>query len=245
MTEEETGMTGALNDAAGPIIDAGAIDRLLRDAGCDLWGAARVAPEWGPLAPDLPTAVSLGMRLRPEALAGVENGPTPAYFAEYMRVNLALNEAAARLAAGLRAGGHAAAAVPALVVDRVEPIADWGEAGIFPHKTAATQAGLGWIGKTALLVTPAFGPRIRLATVFTDLELPADEPVVEGRCGACRRCVDACPASAGRDVTWSAGMTRDELYREKACEHQLEEFGDVGEVCGICIAVCPRGAART
>jgi epoxyqueuosine reductase len=160
-----------------------------------------------------------------------------------MRVNLALNAAAARLGAGLRAGGYVAAAVPALVVDREEPVADWGDAGIFPHKTAATRAGLGWIGKTALLVTARFGPRVRFATVFTDLGLPAGEPVDTGRCGACRRCVDACPAGAGRDVAWCAGMTRDELYDEKACERQLEEFGDVGEVCGICIVVCPRGTA--
>jgi len=39
-----------------------------------------------------------------------------------------------------------------------------------PQKTIATRAGLGWIGKTALLITPQFGSAIRLNSVLTDME---------------------------------------------------------------------------
>ena len=73
--------------------------------------------------------------------------------------------------------------------------------------------GLGWIGKTALFVSPQFGPAVRLATVFTDLDLPAGDALVEGNCGDCRSCVDACPAGCGRDVQWRAGMPRSTIWQ--------------------------------
>ena len=110
----------------------------------------------------------------------------------------------------------------------------------FPHKTAATSAGLGWIGKTALFVSPQFGHAVRLATVFTDLDLPVGDAIVEGRCEDCRACVDACPACCGRDVRWRAGMARDYLFDAAACRHQMTLFENVdAQICGICIAACP------
>jgi epoxyqueuosine reductase QueG len=99
---------------------------------------------------------------------------------------------------------------------------------------------MGWIGKTALFVSPEFGPAVRLATVFTDLELPVGEPIRTGRCGACHDCVDACPAGCGRDVQWRAGTARDELFDARACRHQMTLFQSVDtQICGICIAACP------
>ena len=110
----------------------------------------------------------------------------------------------------------------------------------FPHKTAAASAGLGWIGKTALFVSPQFGPAVRLATVFTDLDLPVGDAIAEGRCGDCRACVDACPAGCGRDVQWRAGMARDELFDAAACRRQMALFDNIdAQICGICIAACP------
>ena len=99
---------------------------------------------------------------------------------------------------------------------------------------------MGWIGKTALFVSRDFGPAVRLTTVFTDLPLPAGEPVREGRCGTCRDCVDACPAACGRDVTWRAGMPREELFDAASCRHHMSSLHSVdAEICGICIGACP------
>ena len=214
------------------------IDALLRSNSVTHWGVANNDPPL-PLAPRLPRAISLLVSLDPAALGGVENGPTEAYFADYQRLNTTLNAAAAALVRHLEHCGHRAVAVEATLEEY--GVEDWGEAGVFAHKTAATQAGIGWIGKTALFVSPLLGPKLRLATVFTDLDLPPGTPLTVGRCARCRACVDSCPAGAGRDVQWRAGMARDLLYDEKACERHLDNFPELGGVCGVCVAVCPSG----
>ena len=52
-----------------------------------------------------------------------------------------------------------------------------------PHKTVATRAGIGWIGKCALLVTEKYGSAIRLTTVLTDMDLETDQPINGSKCG--------------------------------------------------------------
>ena len=217
------------------------IDTALSSSGVDAWGVASNETPM-PRAPLLPTAVSLLVRFDPAELEGVENGPTQAYYAGYERVNAVLAAAASALVRVLREHGCRAESVaPTIPEDEYASIEDWCNVPVFAHKTAATRAGLGWIGKTALFVSPVLGPRVRLATVFTDLTLPAGAPVESGRCGSCRLCVDACPAGAGIDVCWHAGLPREQFYDVKACEQETYKYEDLGGVCGVCIAVCPRG----
>ena len=167
---------------------------------------------------------------------GSRHGPTEDYGDEYVRLNAALDQATGDLAEELRSRGYAAETVPA-TYDGDGPGED---RHLFPHKTAATSSGLGWIGKTALFVSPGFGPAVRLATVFTDLLLPAGEPVRNSACGTCRECVAACPAGCGRDVLWRAGMKREELFDAAACRHHMTRYeGIEHQLCGICIAACP------
>ena len=146
------------------VLDRHAIGQILRTKEVDAWGVAANDPRL-PLAPDYPTAISILMRLDPLVVRGLRHGPTPDYQQEYLRVNVALDDATGTLVDVLSVHGHAAERVQATMdeTNGHQP---------FPHKTAATQAGLGWIGKTALFVSPEFGPAVRLATVFTDLELP-------------------------------------------------------------------------
>jgi epoxyqueuosine reductase len=219
---------------------------LLRDAGIDAWGVACNEPRL-PLAPELPRAVSLLKCLRPAEVEGVEDGPTQIYYRGYRRLNEALAKAADLLAQVLEGRGFRCQ----VVAPTGTKTGDRLSAGVFSHKAAATQAGLGWIGKTALFVSPEFGPRVRLATVFTDMLLEPGKPVRSGRCGKCRICVDACPAGAGRDVDWVAGMERDRLLDARACMESESRLTDwpveppdfPGCVCGICVAVCPFGRA--
>lgn len=214
------------------VLDRHAIGHVLRTKEVDAWGVAANRPRL-PLAPDLPTAIAILMRLDPLVVRGLRHGPTQHYEQEYLRVNGALDDATGTLVEVLRVHGHAA--------ERVAATTDGGNGGKpFPHKTAATSAGLGWIGKTALFVSPEFGPAVRLATVFTDLELPAGEPVRESSCKECRACVDACPAGCGRDVLWQPGMARELLFDAGACHDHMAHFTSLeSQICGICIAACP------
>ncbi|RFF26312.1 tRNA epoxyqueuosine(34) reductase QueG [Wenzhouxiangella sp. 15181] len=63
------------------------------------------------------------------------------------------------------------------------------------EKPLAEKAGLGWIGKHTLLLSRHAGSWFFLGEIYTDLELPADEPVTP-HCGTCRRCIDVCPTQA-------------------------------------------------
>jgi ferredoxin len=207
----------------------------------DEWGVAR-NPGW-PLTPSLPYVIALVGRHSPDALRSIggDRHMSQAFFDDYARLFGELDAAAAALVRLARDAGFRAIQNSNVMAGPHDdpPLPDWGDAGVFPHKTAATQAGLGWIGKTALFVSAHFGPGVRLTSVFTDMPLTPGRPITESRCGRCTTCVTACPQSAGIDVLWQAGMTRDELYDEKACEAKTYEHPEWDGTCGVCQSVCP------
>ena len=216
------------------------IDRLLYGTVVNEWGVAANAG-WE-LAPDLPLAISLVGRHLPEGLKDIEKlHMSQAFFDDYSRLFLGLDAAAATLVDYLRKQGYEAQQIGNVMSAPHDdpPVEDWGNVGVFPHKTAATQSGLGWIGKTALFVSSRFGPAVRLTTVFTDMPMASGTPITESRCGECRLCVEACPTGSGKDVLWVAGMSRDELYDEKPCEAKSYDHPEWDGACGVCQSVCP------
>lgn len=111
----------------------------------------------------------------------------------------------------------------------------------------AIQAGLGEYGRHGLLITPEFGPRVRLAKIFTDLPLTTDEPIdfgVRKFCDVCRRCSRACPPKAIPDgepsfekltVSNLDGVKKWTVDPEKCFKFWTSQGTD----CSICIRVCP------
>ena len=114
---------------------------------------------------------------------------------------------------------------------------------LFTHKMAAALAGLGWIGRNGLLISPLYGPRLSLATVLTDAPLEPDSPMVRSRCGECTLCMDFCPSHAisGRD--WTLAEPYAELVKTKSCAaHKGRARATEGKPnCGLCINICPFG----
>lgn len=112
-----------------------------------------------------------------------------------------------------------------------------------PHKTVATRAGIGWIGKSALLVTEEYGSAIRLTSILTNATLEVGRPVNISRCGDCQICKNACPAGAISGVAWEVNKDRDEFYNAFDCRRTARErSGKVGideSLCGLCILECP------
>ena len=64
------------------------------------------------------------------------------------------------------------------------------------EKALAQKAGLGWIGKNTLLLNKNAGSYFFLGEIYTDLELPIDEPEIVSHCGSCTSCMDVCPTKA-------------------------------------------------
>ena len=115
---------------------------------------------------------------------------------------------------------------------------------ILPHKTVATRAGIGWIGKCALLVTDEYGSAIRLSSILTDAPLYTVLPINKSRCGDCMVCMDTCPGFAVLGKTWEVGLYRDEFFdsvkcRKTARDRAKQRFGVNITICGKCIEVCP------
>ena len=207
-----------------------------------LWGAADLREFSTPTderGRGFSFAISWAVPVNPQIMADVRNGPNQAYADEYARLNERIDALAQELTAEIRGKGFRAQ--PLAASDRTDPVNIKGD---FPHKTAATRAGLGWIGRHCQLVTRRFGPWVRLGTVFTDMALPCKQPLERSFCGRCVRCVDACPSNALKGKTWYPGLPREELLDVRACDQwKKERYFDYhkGHVCGICSAVCPYG----
>lgn len=213
----------------------------LGSAGAGLIGFADLSALPAEVRDGFPLGISIGVPLNPMIVAQISEGPTREYSDEYDRVNARL-DAIGRLAVDrLTRDGHKSAFYPSTdhsLYDRAKLSMR------LPHKTVATRAGLGWIGKCALLITREFGPAVRITSVLTDAPLPAAAPVDASSCGKCTDCVAKCPAHAPSGQTWKAGMKRESFFDAFACQQNarammLARVGVDKTICGMCIAACP------
>ena len=172
--------------------------------------------------------ISVGFHLSDAILEEIQNQPTPLYFHHYQRVNILLDTIGLIVASAIQGLGYQAMPIPA------SQIVDWKtQKGHLSHKHVASAAGLGWIGRNNLLVNDAFGSRIRLVTVLTDLPLVISPPSIKD-CGSCLNCLSVCPAGAIK--------VRQEEFDHLRCYEQLRTFAKTlhfsHNICGVCVKAC-------
>ena len=185
--------------------------------------------------------IAIGVALNPAVIKTIKNGPNLLYEREYIRVNQLLDSLGKSAVDYVQKKGYQAQAISSTISTDLNDLVDLST--LLPHKTVATRAGLGWIGKSALLITREYGSAIRLTTVLTDMKLVTGEPVEISYCGKCQNCVQVCPGQAILGKEWHKGLKRDQIYDAFKCRDAIIKM--IGPlrithfICGQCIAACP------
>jgi epoxyqueuosine reductase QueG len=187
----------------------------------------------------LPSGISIALRIPPEIIRAIANGPTLAYHDTYHALNSRLDALAALGAEYIQSKGFHAVAQTTTYVQQSDTYRTE-----LPHKTVATQAGLGWIGKCALFVNESYGSGIRLTSILTDMPFDYGKPINTSKCGACDKCQTACPGSAVSGKLWHVELDRDAFFNASRCREMArtisrEKIDKEITLCGKCIEICP------
>ncbi|NLU98812.1 tRNA epoxyqueuosine(34) reductase QueG [Marinomonas sp. UCMA 3892] len=111
------------------------------------------------------------------------------------------------------------------------------------ERQIAEQAGMGWIGKNTLLLTPKAGSWFLLGEIFTNLPLPVDKPTETRHCGSCTACLTQCPTDAfvepwvldaGKCISYLTIEHKGPIPEELRSKMGNRIFG-----CDDCQLVCP------
>jgi epoxyqueuosine reductase len=173
-----------------------------------------------------PRVIVFGYPLSKSVLETIKNSPTLIYKHHYKTVNWLLDQTAYHLVRFIEEKGYSAIAIPA------SQTIDWDkQKGHVSHKRLAEEAGLGFVGRSGLLVHPKLGAQVRYVSVLTDLDFEPSKKI-DANCGTCKKCIEVCPADAisedGVDI--------------KRCYEKLREFSKIrgiGQyICGVCVKVC-------
>lgn len=184
--------------------------------------------------------IAVAVAINPDIIKGIENGPTMEYRDAYDKLNEKLDNIVTLGAQYIQALGYEAIAQTVSEVAKTETEYN----SVLPHKTVATRAGIGWIGKNAMLVTKEYGSAVRISVILTNAPLQADQPINESRCKECMRCKEACPGEAITGKNWDIVSYRDVFFDPVKCRRAArritkEKLNIEKTLCGKCVFVCP------
>lgn len=169
-------------------------------------------------------AIVLAMEMDKEK---IDNAPSQVTMNMVFETYDSLGIAANSIAAFLREQGYAAQA-------------DHPLGGTVLYPPLAQKAGIGWVGKHGLLITPEFGPRVRLAAVYTNIQnLPFSEENshgwIEEYCTICGLCIEQCPPKAILEdtVIHDSGLMTN-ISQQECFEYFIQFYG-----CSVCVKACP------
>jgi epoxyqueuosine reductase QueG len=229
------------------------LEKYSRSMGIDLFGVADLTDnmthknllrQGGAHISRYPKAVSLGIRLLDPIVNQLQQHEEPSaiysYRGLYNQANANLDRSAMLIAKKIQEAGYETYPIPAS-----QTINNRKMEGAISHKLSANLAGLGWIGKSCLLITPEYGPRVRLATILTDAPLETGEPLLN-RCDDCHDCVDVCPPKAFTGVAFDPSEPRGVRFRANLCsDYSQTRAKQLGEgICGLCVYICPHGLKK-
>ena len=107
-----------------------------------------------------------------------------------------------------------------------------------PYKTIATKSGLGWIGRSALFVTPEYGSAVVLGAILTDMPLKFNKPITDSECDDCENCQKACPVDAINPKKWNNRLTRKDIIDIETCSKYIIKQYKLGLGCSKCMSEC-------
>lgn len=175
-----------------------------------------------------PYGISLAVRLSDRVIEDLEDRPTRLYLHHYRQINYFLDQLALKISSFVQEEGWQALPIPA------SQVLDWEKLkGHLSHKKVAQTAGLGWIGRSNLLVNPKYGARIRLVTILTTFPLRCDQPQEES-CGSCRACLSVCPAGAIKESL--KGFDPGACLEQLRCFRKRDNIAHY--ICGLCVKAC-------
>lgn len=198
-------------------------------------------------------AISIGKKLDDHIIDGICEGPTLEYYAYYNQINDELARTSTEIQIELSKIHVDSIVIEPTVSTDTDRFKDYDKTLTvdISHKMVATRAGLGWIGKSDLLISTRYGSRLRLTSILLNKKpdsIPA--PIESSRCGKCRICVDRCPAQAANGELWNIDKHRDEFFDAQKCRQKCKQLAKQllnldKRICGICISVCPIGRSET
>ncbi len=112
------------------------------------------------------------------------------------------------------------------------------------ERSLAVRAGLGWVGKSSMLINREFGSAFFLCEILLSLPIEPDKPYEPDGCGSCTRCVDACPNHCIDPLTRTIRADRCAAYLtiEHKGDFSPEQAALVGTHlfgCDECLRACP------
>jgi len=215
------------------------ITELLNQHGCNIVGFADLRCLPSEARQDFDRAILIALSFTKEAMLENKNGSSQRYSVEHAPQSKKLKKLKELTADFLTNRGYDALLnTPSFVAD------DDNLRSLLPLKTIATLAGIGWIGKNAMLVTNKVGSALRMTAVLTNAPFDCGTPVTKSLCPPdCKICADVCPGNAPLGGLWEVGIERDNFFDAHACKKAAMARAKTmlnieASRCGLCISSC-------
>lgn len=205
------------------------IKSLAKELGADLVGISKVKNEYFFKGRELDNefAISLAVEMDYDR---IQTSPGPPSATEAIRVYYILGGITITLASKIRELGYPAYGH--------HPRASRIHKPRILHIPSAIDAGFGELGRHGMLITPKYGPRVRVSTITTDLPLTPDKPISFGVaefCDECETCVKECEGGAIPENRSLVRGTSKYVVDPYKCGPCFAEF----DGCSVCMKVCP------